>query len=104
MENLPIANLLARARKAQRFDGDIQTEFVSILETINYRARDTIDANGNAVDRVHIDSLTEGRNIKTIDLHRRRAEAQPRVSSPRNGQVYDSRNLSRDAVEGQRRN
>lgn len=104
MKDFPIADSFAVTRKAQRFDGDIQTELVSILETINYGPRDTVDAYWNSVDWVHIDSLTEGRNIKTIDLHRRCTKAQPRVSSPRNSQVYDSRYLSRDAVEGQRRN
>jgi hypothetical protein len=41
---------------------------------------------------------------KTIDPHRGRAQAQPRISAARNSEMYDSRNLSRNAVEGQRRN
>jgi hypothetical protein len=92
MEDFPIADSFARTCEAQRFDGDIQTKLVSILETINYRARDTVDANGNAIDRVHIDSLIEGRSIETINFYRRRAEAQPRVSAARNSKMYDSRN------------
>src|SRR5258708_9070531 len=104
MEDFPIADSLAGTGKAQRLDGNVQPEFVSILETINYRARDAVDANGNAIDGVRFDSLIEGRNIKTIDPNRGRAQAQPRVSAARNSEMYDSRNLSRDAMEGQRRN
>src|SRR6266849_4246254 len=104
MEDFPIADSLAGTGKAQRLDGNIQPELVSIFETIDYRARDAVDANGNAIDGVRFDSLIEGRNIKTIDPHRGRAQAQSRVSAPRNSEMYDSRNLSRDAMEGQRRN
>ena len=52
MEDFPIADSLAGTGKAQRLDGNIQPELVSILETINYRARDAVDANGNAVNGV----------------------------------------------------
>jgi hypothetical protein len=52
MEDFPIADSLAGTGKAQRLDGNVQPELVSILETINYRARDPVDANGNAIDRV----------------------------------------------------
>src|ERR1019366_3599336 len=104
MEDFPIADSLAGTGEAQRLDSNVQSELVSILETINNRARDAVDANGNAIDGMRFDSLIEGRNIKTIDLHRRRAQAQPRVSAARNSEMYDSRNLSRDAMEGQRRN
>src|ERR1700722_13817802 len=104
MEDFPIAGPLAGTGKAQRLDGNVQPELVSIFETINYRARDAVYANGNAIDGVRFDSLIEGRNIKTIDPHRGCAQAQPRVSAPRNSEMYDSRNLSRDAMEGQRGN
>ena|ERR1700691_1451660 len=103
MENFPIADSLAGTGKAQRLDGNIQPELVSILETINYRARDAVNANGNTIDGVRFDSLIEGRSIKAIDPHRGRAQAQSRVSTARNGEICDSRNLRRDAMEGQRR-
>src|ERR1700723_2400375 len=56
------------------------------------------------IDRVLFDSVAEGRNIKTIDFYRRRTEAQACVSASRNREMYGSRNLSRDVMEGQRRN
>jgi hypothetical protein len=77
MEDFPIADSLAGARKAQRLDCDIQPELVSLPETINYRARDTVDANGNAIDQMHVDSLIESRNIKTIDPPARCAPRPP---------------------------
>jgi hypothetical protein len=104
MEDFPIADSLAGTGKAQRLNGNVQPKLVSILETINYRARDPVDANGNAIDWVHFDAMIESRNIKTIDLDRRRAEAQPRVPSSRHSQVNGSRYLRRDTVEGKRRN
>src|ERR1700675_2656158 len=102
MEDFPIADSLAGTGKAQSLDGNVQPELVSILETINYRARDAIDANGNAIDGMRFDSLIEGWNIKTIDPHRGRAQAQPRVPSSRHSQVNGSRYLRRDTVEGKR--
>jgi hypothetical protein len=51
---------------------------------------------------MHVDTLGESRSVKTIDLYRRRAKAQPRVLSARNGEVYDPGNLRRDAVESER--
>src|ERR1700722_12342799 len=104
MEDFAIADSLARTGKAQRLDGNTQPQLVSILETINYRARDAVDANGNALNGGRFDSLIKGRNIKTIDAHRGRTQAQPGVSAARNSEMDDSRNLSRDAMEGQRRN
>jgi hypothetical protein len=88
MEDFPIADSLAGTGKAQRFNGNIQPELVSILETINYRARDAVDANGNAINGVRFDSLIEGRWIKSIDPHWGRAQAQPRVSATWNCEMH----------------
>ena len=59
MEDFPIADSLAGAGKTQRLDGNVQPELVSIFETINYRARDAVDSNGNAIDGMRFDSLIE---------------------------------------------
>ena len=40
MDDFPIAESVAGTDKAQRVDGDIEPELVSILETIDNRARD----------------------------------------------------------------
>ena len=71
-EDLSVADSLSFACKAQRFDGDIQSQLVSIFETVNQCSRDTIDANGSVIDAVHFDSLIERPDIETVDLHRRR--------------------------------
>jgi hypothetical protein len=47
LEDFPIADSLAGSRKAQSLDGDVEPKLVSIFETINQGARDTVDANGN---------------------------------------------------------
>jgi len=62
-EVFPVADTLAGARKALRFDGAIKPAIASILKRIDFAARDT--------------SLKIG-NIKTIDLYWRRAAAKPR--------------------------
>ena len=57
MEDFAIADSLASTGKAQRLDGNVQPELVSIFETINYRTRDAVDTNGNAIDGGRFDSL-----------------------------------------------
>src|SRR5579863_4483583 len=100
MEDFPIADSLAGTGQAQRLDSNVEAKLVSILETINYRARDAVDANCNAIDGMGFDSLIESQGIKTIDFYWGRAQAQPRVAAARHCEMYDSRNLSGDAVEG----
>src|ERR1700723_4347628 len=77
MQDFPVAGSLSLPCEAQRLDGDIQPEFVSVFEAVNERACDAIDANGDAIDPVDFNTLIKGCGIETIDLHRRRAQPQP---------------------------
>jgi len=56
LKDFPIADSLADSCKAQRLDGYVQPEPVSILEAIDQAARGTVDSNGNTIDRVQFDS------------------------------------------------
>jgi hypothetical protein len=103
-EDLSVADSLSFACKAQRFDGDIQSQLVSIFETVNQCSRDTIDANGSVIDPVHFDSLIERPDIETVDLHRRCTQTRPRILASRNSKLHDSWYLGRDSVERQCRN
>jgi len=77
MEDFPIADSLAGTCKAQRLDGNVQPELVSILETINYRARDAVDANGNAIDGVRVVKYGDEKPAKhIIALHVRNVDAE----------------------------
>jgi hypothetical protein len=78
MEDFPIADSVAGTRKAQRFEGHVQNDLVAVLETVDQCARDTIDANRNFIDRMHLDTfgrksrhgITASRHLRTLRKYR----------------------------------
>jgi hypothetical protein len=51
-----------RGAATKCFDGDIEADFVSVLEAIRHGFRGTVDTNRHAFDRMHFGSGGEGRS------------------------------------------
>lgn len=50
LQDLLVGHSLARSRKTQRLDGDVESDLVPVLEAIDERAGDAVDTDDHTVD------------------------------------------------------